>query len=279
MKAYLGIELGSTRIKAVMIDETGAVLATGSYAWENKALSDSVWTYDLADACKGLTAAYSSCADDYAVRFGSRPARFDAMGVSAMMHGYIVFDKEMNQLAPFRTWRSTNAVRAGAELSAAFDFNVPIRWSVAQLYQSVLDGEAHVKDIAFQTTLAGYIHFLLTGRKVLGVDDASGMFPIDPVTKDYDAKMVSVFRDKTGINVTEIFPKPLVAGAEAGVLTDEGAKLLDPSGTLEAGIPLCPPEGDGGTGMVATDAVKPGTGNVSVGTSVFAMVVLDRPLK
>ena len=279
MKAYLGIELGSTRIKAVVIDETGAVLATGSYAWENKALSDSVWTYDLADARKGLTAAYSSCADDYAARFGSRPARFDAMGVSAMMHGYIVFDKEMNQLTPFRTWRSTNAVRAGAELSAAFDFNVPIRWSVAQLYQSVLDGEPHVKDVAFQTTLAGYIHFLLTGCKVLGVDDASGMFPIDPATKGYGAKMVSVFREKTGIDVTAIFPKPLVAGAEAGVLTDEGAKLLDPSGTLEAGIPLCPPEGDGGTGMVATDAVKPGTGNVSVGTSVFAMVVLDRPLK
>ena len=279
MKAYLGIELGSTRIKAVMIDEAGAVLATGSYAWENKALSDSVWTYDLADVRKGLAAAYSSCADDYAARFGSRPARFDAMGVSAMMHGYIVFDKEMNQLAPFRTWRSTNAVRAGAELSAAFDFNVPIRWSVAQLYQSVLDGEAHVKDIAFQTTLAGYIHFLLTGRKVLGVDDASGMFPIDPVTKDYDAKMVSIFNKKSGIDVTTIFPKPLVAGSDAGVLTGEGAKLLDPSGELEAGIPLCPPEGDGGTGMVATDAVKPGTGNVSVGTSVFAMVVLDRPLK
>ena len=279
MKAYLGIELGSTRIKAVVINEAGAVLATGSYAWENKSLSDTIWTYNLADARKGLAAAYSSCADDYAAKFGSRPTRFDAMGVSAMMHGYIVLDKELRQLAPFRTWRSTNAVQAGAELSEAFDFNVPIRWSVAQLYQSVLDGEAHVKDIAFQTTLAGYVHFLLTGRKVLGIDDASGMFPIDSVTKGYDAKMVAVFKERTGIDVTAIFPKPLVAGSEAGVLTDEGAKLLDPSGALEAGIPLCPPEGDGGTGMVATDAVTPGTGNVSVGTSVFAMVVLSRPLK
>ena len=276
---YLGIEFGSTRIKAVVIDEAGAVLASGSFAWENKPLSDDVWTYDLADARRGLSAAYQACADDYAARRGSRPTRFDAMGVSAMMHGYIVFDGDMRQLAPFRTWRSTNAARAGAELSAMFDFNVPIRWAVAQLYQSVLDGEAHVKAIAFQTTLAGYIHFLLTGRKVLGVDDASGMFPIDPETKGYDAGMVDAFKEKTGIDVTAVFPRPLLAGADAGVLTEEGAKLLDPSGTLEAGIPLCPPEGDAGTGMVATDAVKPGTGNVSVGTSVFAMVVLDRPLK
>ena len=276
---YLGIELGSTRIKAVVIDETGAVLASGSFAWENKPLANDVWAYDLADARRGLSAAYQACADDYAARRGKRPTRFAAMGVSAMMHGYIVFDKDMNQLAPFRTWRSTNAARAGAELSAMFDFNVPIRWSVAQLYQSVLDGEAHVKDIAFQTTLAGYVHFLLTGRKVLGVDDASGMFPIDPATQGYDARMVAAFREKTGIDVTAIFPKPLLAGAEAGSLTEDGAKLLDPSGTLEAGVPLCPPEGDAGTGMVATDAVKPGTGNVSVGTSVFAMVVLERPLK
>ena len=278
-KAYLGIELGSTRIKAVMIDEAGRVLASGSFAWENKPLAETVWTYDLADARKGLAAAYAACADDYAAKFGSRPTRFDAMGVSAMMHGYLVFDKAMNQLAPFRTWRSTNAVRAGEELSAAFGFHVPARWSVSQLYQSVLDGEAHVKDIALQTTLAGYVHFLLTGRKVHGLNDASGMFPIDPATKAYDAKMVSVFREKTGIDVTAIFPKPLVAGSAAGVLTEEGAKLLDPSGMLEAGIPLCSPEGDGGTGMVATDAVKPGTGSVSVGTSVFAMVVLDRPLQ
>ena len=279
MKEYLGIELGSTRIKAVVIDEAGESLASGAFAWENRPISDTVWSYDLGDARKGLAAAYAACADDYAAKFGVRPTRFAAMGVSAMMHGYLVFDKAMNQLAPFRTWRSTNAAKAGAELSAAFDFNVPIRWSVAQLYQSVLDGESHVKDIAFQTTLAGYVHFLLTGRKVLGVDDASGMFPIDPATRGYDARMVAVFREKTGLDVTAIFPEPLPAGAAAGTLTDEGARLLDPSGTLEAGIPLCPPEGDGGTGMVATDAVKPGTGNVSVGTSVFAMVVLRRPLR
>jgi len=278
-KKYIGIELGSTRIKAVVIDETGTVLASGSFAWENRPLTDKVWSYDLADARKGLAAAYAACADDYAAKFGARPTRFDAMGVSAMMHGYLVFDKDMNQLAPFRTWRSTNAAQAGAELSSAFDFNVPIRWSVAQLYQSVLDGEAHVRDIAFQTTLAGYVHFLLTGKKVLGVDDASGMFPIDPATKGYDAKMAAVFKEKTGLDITELFPKPLVAGADAGCLTADGAKLLDPSGALESGVPLCPPEGDGGTGMIATDAVRPGTGNVSVGTSVFAMVVLDRPLK
>ena len=279
MKRFLGIELGSTRIKAVVIDANGETLASGSYGWENKPFPNNVWTYDLADARKGLAAAYAACADDYAAKYGECPARFDALGISAMMHGYLVFDKAMKQLSPFRTWRSTNAAKAGAELSVALDFNVPIRWSVAQLYQSVLDGEAHVKDIAFQTTLAGYIHFLLTGKRVLGLDDASGMFPIDSATKAYDAKMVAVFKEKTGIDVTAIFPEPLPAGADAGVLTAEGAKLLDPSGTLGAGIPLCPPEGDGGTGMVATDAVRPGTGNVSVGTSVFAMTVLDRSLR
>ena len=279
MKRYLGIELGSTRIKAVIIDEAGAALASGSCGWENKPLPNNVWTYDLADARKGLAAAYAACADDYAAKCGKRPSRFDALGISAMMHGYLVFDRAMKQLSPFRTWRSTHAVRAGAALSSDFGFNVPIRWSVAQLYQSVLDGEAHVKDIVFQTTLAGYIHFLLTGKRVLGLDDASGMFPIDSETRTYDARMASIFKEKTGIDVTEIFPEPLPAGADAGVLTAEGAKLLDPSGTLEAGIPLCPPEGDGGTGMVATAAVRPGTGNVSVGTSVFAMTVLERPLK
>lgn len=278
-KKYIGIELGSTRIKAVVIDERGRVLAAGFSVWENRSLSDTVWTYDLADARSGLAAAYAACADDYAAKFGARPERFDGMGVSAMMHGYLVFDAAMNQLAPFRTWRSTNAARAGAELSAAFDFNVPIRWSVAQLYQSVLDGEPHVRDIAFQTTLAGYVHFLLTGRKVLGIDDASGMFPVDPATKGYDARMASVFREMSGFDVTEIFPEPLTAGSDAGALTEDGARLLDPAGGLSAGIPLCPPEGDGGTGMVATDAVRPGTGNVSVGTSVFAMVVMDRPLR
>ena len=276
---YLGIELGSTRIKAVVIDEAGAVLASGSFDWENKPLADDVWTYDLEDVRTGLSAAYASCAEDYAVKFGVRPSKFDAMGVSAMMHGYLVFDKAMKQLVPFRTWRSTNAARAGADLSSAFGFNIPIRWSVAQLYQSVLNGEEHVRDVAFQTTLAGYVHYLLTGEKVLGLDDASGMFPIDSSTKGYDRRMVGIFREKTGLDIVNLFPRPLEVGSDAGVLTPVGAKLLDPTGELKSGIPLCPPEGDAATGMVATDALEPGTGNVSVGTSVFAMTVLERPLK
>ena len=275
---YLGIELGSTRIKAVVIDEKGAVQASGSFTWENRPLANGVWTYDLADVPKGLAAAYGQCAQDFAAKFGAAPTSFGAIGISAMMHGYLAFDRDGALLAPFRTWRSTNAAVAGAKLSEAFGFNVPIRWSIAQLYQSVLDGEAHVKDIAFQTTLAGYVHYLLTGRKVLGIDDASGMFPIDAKTKTYDARMAGVFKEMTGLDVVQLFPEVLVAGADAGALTEAGAKLLDPSGALAAGIPLCPPEGDGGTGMVATNAVRPRTGNVSVGTSVFAMTVMERPL-
>jgi len=275
---YLGIELGSTRIKAVVIDENGAVIAKGGHAWENRPLGETVWTYDLDDAVRGVAAAYDACAADYAKRRGERPRTFAAMGVSAMMHGYVVFDAAMRQLAPFRTWRSTNAVRAGAELSADFGFNVPIRWSIAQLHQSVLDGEPHVRQIAFQTTLAGYVHFLLTGRKVLGIDDASGMFPVDSATRTYDARMAKIYADRTGIDITAIFPRVLVAGEEAGELTPEGARLLDPSGALAPGIPLCPPEGDAATGMVATNSVRRGRGNVSAGTSVFAMVVMERPL-
>jgi len=278
MAEFLGIELGSTRIKAVVIDGTGAVVASGSFAWENRPLANGVWTYDLADVPKGLAAAYRACSEAYAAKRGARPVRFDAMGVSAMMHGYLVFDKAGKLLAPFRTWRSTNAERAGAELSSLFGFNVLIRWSVAQLCQSVLDGERHVADIDFQTTLAGYAHGLLTGRRVLGIDDASGMFPMEARTKTYDARMAALFREKTGLDITRLFPEVLTAGAEAGTLTEAGARLLDPTGTLAAGVPFCPPEGDGGTGMVATNAVRPLTGNVSVGTSVFAMTVLDRRL-
>ena len=275
---YLGIELGSTRIKAVVIDGKGAVVSSGAFQWENRQLPNGVWSYELSEAKAGLSAAYAACAEAYAAKFGSRPRRFDAIGISAMMHGYLVFDAAGRQLAPFRTWRSTNAAEAGAELSEAFGFNVPIRWSVAQLYQSILDGESHVKEIAFQTTLAGYVHYLLTGCKVLGVDDASGMFPIDSTTKTYDARMAGVFKEKTGIDITATFPKVLVAGDDAGMLSEEGARLLDSSGCLEPGIKLCPPEGDGGTGMVATNAVRPKTGNVSVGTSVFAMTVMEHPL-
>ena len=275
---FLGIELGSTRIKAVIIDDADAVLATGTFTWENRPLADDVWTYDLADARKGLAAAYASCADDYAARHGARPVRFDAIGISAMMHGYLAFDSEDRPLAPFRTWRSTNAAQAGAALSSLFGEHLPNRWSVSQLYQSILDGEEHVGRIAFQTTLAGYIHFLLTGRRVLGINDASGMFPLDARTQTYDVRLAKLFRDKTGLDVAAIFPKVLPAGADAGCLTETGARLLDPSGALEAGIPLCPPEGDVGTGLVATNAVRPGIGSVSVGTSVFAMVVLGRPI-
>ena len=280
MKAmeYLGIELGSTRIKAVVIDENGAVIAKGDHAWENRPLGDSIWTYDLGDAVRGVAAAYGICSANYAKRCGERPTTFGAIGISAMMHGYIVFDKDMRQLVPFRTWRSTNAVRAGAELSEAFRFNVPIRWSVAQQYQSVLDGEPHVRKIAFQTTLAGYIHFLLTGRNVLGIDDASGMFPVNASTHAYDARMAKAYADKTGIDISMTFPRVLVAGEDAGALTPEGARLLDPTGTLKPGVPLCPPEGDAATGMVATNSVRRGRGNVSVGTSVFAMVTMERPL-
>lgn len=278
MREYLGIEFGSTRIKALVIDETGATVASGSFAWENRPLTEVIWTYSLEDVRKGLAAAYGACADDYAAKKGSRPSSFAAMGVSAMMHGYLAFDAEMNQLAPFRTWRSTNAARAAAELSAVFAFNVPMRWSVSQLYQSVLDGEEHVGSIAFQTTLAGYVHYLLTGEKTLGIDDASGMFPVDSCAKTYNAKMVETFHKMTGIDVRRIFPSVRVAGERAGTLTPEGAALLDPSGSLKAGVVCCPPEGDAGTGMIATKAVRPGTGNVSVGTSVFAMVVMDRPL-
>ena len=275
---YLGIELGSTRIKAVIIDETGAVVAKGAFAWENRPAENGIWTYELKEALAGVASAYCACADEYAAKRGARPRCFAAMGVSAMMHGYVVFDADGHQLAPFRTWRSTNATAAATALSEAFDFNVPIRWSISQLYQSVLDREEHVKNIAFQTTLAGYIHYCLTGRKVLGIDDASGMFPIDARTRTYDSRMAEIFRGMSGLDITATFPKVLPAGEDAGALTVEGARLLDPAGVLEAGIPLCPPEGDAATGMVATDSVRAGGGNVSAGTSVFAMVVMEKPL-
>lgn len=275
---FLGIELGSTRIKAVAIGGSGAVLASGSFVWENRQASGGVWTYDLEDVRRGLAAAYGACAAQFAERFGKRPRRFDAIGISGMMHGYLAFDSSGVQLAPFRTWRSTNTEVAGRELSSVFGENLPIRWSVAQLYQSILDKEAHVESIAHMTTLAGYVHYLLTGRRVLGIDDASGMFPVDSALKDYDKTKVEAFRKLTGIDITAIFPAVLVAGEDAGCLTPQGAALLDDSGTLEAGIPMCPPEGDGGTGMTATNSVRPGTGNVSVGTSVFAMAVLEHPI-
>ena len=277
MEKYLGIELGSTRIKAVLIDGSCAMLASGSHEWENK-LEDSVWTYDLDDAVAGLQDAYRRLAEDYKNKFGEVLARLDGVGISGMMHGYLVFDENDNQLVPFRTWRNTITERAAAEITERFRFNIPQRWSAAHLYQAILNNEPHIGRIAHMTTLAGYIHWKLTGRKVIGVGDASGMFPIDSDTNNYDAGMLDIFNSLVGFKLENILPQVLNAGDNAGELTDQGAKLLDPEGALFAGAPFCPPEGDAGTGMVATNSITERTGNVSAGTSVFAMIVLEKPL-
>ncbi len=281
-KTCLGIELGSTRIKAVLIGQDNFPLASSSFEWENR-LENGVWTYDMNTVWIGLQSVYKSLTDDVRARFGVTLATVDAIGISAMMHGYLPFDKDGRQLAPFRTWRNTITEKAAAILSREFAFNIPQRWSIAHLYQAILNDEAHVKDIAYATTLAGYVHWKLTGRKVLGVGDASGMFPIDSVTNGYDNNALDVFKRLTadknyGWTLENIYPEVLAAGDEAGCLSGEGARLLDPSGTLKAGIPLCPPEGDAGTGMVATNSVAPRTGNVSAGTSIFAMIVLEKAL-
>ena len=281
-KSYLGIEFGSTRIKAVVIDEKGAVLATGGHGWENR-LEDGVWTYTLDDIWGGLKDCYADLLKDIQNKYGVTVTSYAGIGFSAMMHGYLAFDKDDNLLVPFRTWRNTMTGQAAEELTKAFDYNIPQRWSISHLYQAILNKESHVPDIAFFTTLAGYVHYKLTGRKVLGVGDASGMFPIDMATGDYDKKMMDKFgeliKDKGyGWNLGDIIPQVLNAGDDAGTLTEEGAKLLDASGALKAGIPLCPPEGDAGTGMVATNSVAKRTGNISAGTSIFAMVVLEKPL-
>src|SRR5690606_28081039 len=240
-------------------------------------LVDRTWTYSLDAVWSGLQAAYAALVADVEQRYGVRPTTYGALGVSAMMHGYLAFDAEDELLVPFRTWRNTSTGAAAAELSELFGVNIPLRWSIAHLYQAVLDEEPHVPQVRFLTTLAGYVHWRLTGRRVLGVGDASGMFPIDPATGGYDETMLERFdtlvADRTGgLRIAELLPQVLTAGQPAGVLTPEGAALLDPSGTLEPGVPLCPPEGDAGTGMVATNAVAPRTGNVSAGTSIFAMV-------
>ena len=279
-RTSLGIELGSTRIKACLIGRDHEVLATGGHDWENQ-LVDGVWTYSLDTVWTGLREAVASLLADGARR-GVAP-QVGALGISAMMHGYLAFDEAGELLVPFRTWRNTSTGPAAAELTALFACNIPLRWSVAHHYQAILDGEPHVPAVAFLTTLAGYVHWKLTGRKVLGVGDASGMFPIDPATGAYDARMVAQFdelvgRGGTGHGLLTLLPEVLAAGEDAGALTDEGAALLDPTGTLKPGIPLCPPEGDAGTGMVATNSVAPRTGNVSAGTSIFAMVVLEKPL-
>lgn len=278
-KAVLGIELGSTRIKAVLIGEDHAPVASGSYEWENQ-LVDGIWTYSIDDVWKGLQSCYRELAQEVQQNFGKPLEKVAAIGISAMMHGYLPFDKDGNQLAAFRTWRNTTTEQAAAKLSGLFGFNIPLRWSIAHLYQAVLNGEMHVKDISYLTTLAGYVHWKLTGKKVIGVGEASGMFPIDSTRNDYDAGMVEQFDALHAIPVglKSILPEVLNAGDGAGVLTEEGTRLLDPSGTLQAGIPLCPPEGDAGTGMVATNSVAERTGNISAGTSVFAMIVLEKTL-
>ena len=281
-KTALGIELGSTRIKAVLIDENNIPIASGGHDWENR-LEDGVWTYHLDDVWRGLQNCFRSLADDVQNRYGLNLATVGAIGISAMMHGYLAFDNANNQLVPFRTWRNTFTEKAAADLTEKFQFNIPQRWSVAHLYQAILNKESHVKNIDFITTLSGYVHWKLTGNKVLGLDDASGMFPIDSGSNDYNAKMLKQFDETVAPNnfgwkISGILPKVLSAGQPAGVLTEEGAKLLDPGGMLKAGIPLCPPEGDAGTGMVATNSVAERTGNVSAGTSIFAMIVLEKAL-
>lgn len=281
-KAILGIEFGSTRIKAVLIDQDNNPIAQGSHEWENQ-LVDGLWTYSIETIWAGLQDCYTELQKDVKAQYDAELKQLAAIGISAMMHGYMAFNDNAEILVPFRTWRNTNTAKAAAELSELFNFNIPLRWSISHVYQAILNNESHIKDIKFLTTLAGYIHWQLTGKKVLGIGDASGMLPIDSETKDYDAEMVAKF-DKLiepkqlGWKILDILPEVLNAGEDAGVLTEEGAKKLDPTGTLQAGCPLCPPEGDAGTGMAATNAVRQRTGNVSAGTSSFSMIVLEKAL-
>ena len=278
----LGIEFGSTRIKAVLIDAQNQPIASGSHDWENH-LKNNIWTYPLEEVWSGLQDCYANLKKEVKEKYGVTITTFGAMGFSAMMHGYLAFDEKDEQLAEFRTWRNTITEQASEELSKVFQFHIPQRWSIAHLYQAILNGEEHVKDVRFFTTLAGYIHWQLTGEKAIGIGDAAGMFPIDSATKDWDVNMIGQFDQLVEAKafpwkLEELLPKVLVAGDEAGVLTEAGAKLLDTEGDLQAGIPVCPPEGDAGTGMAATNSVAVRTGNVSAGTSVFAMAVLENPL-
>jgi sugar (pentulose or hexulose) kinase len=281
-KTALGVEFGSTRIKALLIGEDHAPIASGSHEWENR-FENGVWTYSLEDIWTGLQDSYRRLSKDVFEKFNTPLQSIGAIGFSAMMHGYMPFDKDGNLLVPFRTWRNTMTGQAQEELIDLFHFNIPQRWSIAHLYQAILNKEPHIKDISFLTTLAGYVHWKLTGQKVLGVGEASGMFPIDSKTNHYDERMITLFNDRLKAEniswkLLDILPKVLLAGDPAGTLTEEGSKLLDPTGQLQAGIPLCPPEGDAETGMVATNSVAERTGNVSAGTSVFAMIVLEKAL-
>ena len=281
-RAVLGLELGSTRIKCVLIGEDHAPIASGDHTWENR-LENGVWTYHMDDVWAGIQDAYAALKADVESRYGVKLTHLAALGVSAMMHGYLPFDKDGKQLCEFRTWRNTMTAEAAEALTSLFDFNIPQRWSIAHLYQAILNGESHLPSLARLTTLAGHVHYMLTGRHVMGVGEASGMFPIDSQTGTYDARMVRLFDEAIaskgyGWKLLDILPAVLNAGEDAGCLTAEGAKLLDPTGALQAGALVAPPEGDAGTGMTATNAVAVRTGNVSAGTSVFAMVVLEKPL-
>lgn len=281
-KAILGIEFGSTRIKSVLINSNHEVIASGSHEWENSYV-DGIWTYSEEAILSGLQSSYADLKKDVFTRYQIKLTKIAGLGISAMMHGYLPFDSGMNLLVPFRTWRNTITGQAAEELTNLFSFNMPQRWSLSHLYQAILNDESHVKDITFLTTLAGWIHYLLTGEKVLGVGDASGMMPIDSDTCTYDASMVSAFDKliadkKFPWKLADILPRVLVAGENAGYLTEKGAALLDPEGDLEPGCPLCPPEGDAGTGMAATNSVRARTGNVSAGTSIFSMIVLEKPM-
>lgn len=281
-KTALGIEFGSTRIKAVLVGEHNEPIAAGAHDWENR-LENGIWTYSLEDIWTGIQDAYAKMAQDVQNQYGVILETIGAIGISAMMHGYMPFNKEGELMVPFRTWRNTITAEASEKLTELFHYHIPQRWSIAHLYQAILNKEEHVRDIDFITTLEGYVHWKLTGEKVIGVGEASGMFPIDIETKNYNKNMMDQFdelvaSEKLPWKLADIMPKSLLAGDAAGSLTEEGAKLLDVSGHLKAGIPLCPPEGDAGTGMVATNSVTKRTGNVSAGTSVFAMIVLEKEL-
>lgn len=281
-KTYLGIELGSTRVKSVLIDNKGEILASGEAEWENQ-LKNKFWTYDLDLVWKKIQESYKSLKTDVLEKYDIKLIKIDAMGFSAMMHGYLAFDYQGNQLAEFRTWRNANTQVAAEKLSELFDFNIPLRWSISHLYQAILNEEDHIDKIDFITTLAGYVHWKLTRKKVLGIGDASGMFPIDSEKKEYNKQYTKLFENllkekDLEINLLDILPIPLNAGESAGELTNEGAKLLDPEGDLLPGSKLAPPEGDAGTGMVATNAIEPRSANISVGTSAFAMIVLEKDL-
>ena len=281
-KAVLGIELGSTRIKAVLIDEDKSPIASGSYDWENQYV-DHIWTYDIDEVWKGLQGCYEGLVNDVQEKYDVRLTSLAAAGISAMMHGYLAFNENGELLVPFRTWRNTITGEASEKLSELFSYHIPQRWSIAHLYQAILNGEEHTKRISYVLTLAGYIHYMLTGKRVLGVGEASGMFPIDSDSCQFNQEMIKQFDELIASysfdwRLEDVLPGVLPAGENAGLLTESGARFIDPSGNLEAGIPVCPPEGDAGTGMVATNSVRVKTGNVSAGTSVFAMIVLSRPL-